>query len=960
MNGSLPQISAVCRKELRIYFGSPLALIFVGVFLSISLFLFFWAETFFTRNIADVRPLFRWMPPLMIFLVSTLTMRQWSDEQRSGTLEVLMTLPVRKPYLAIGKLVAVMILIGVALSLTLFIPITVDILGDLDWGPVIGGYLGSLLMASSYVAIGLFVSSRTDNQIVSLILTVIICGILYLVGTQSITVFTGGGTTAEILRGIGIGSRFESIERGVIDIRDLVYYCSVTGIFLAINIFSLEIKRWSRNSEGGSGRINDALAVFLICINILVLNIWLFPLAGLRIDLTQQREYSLTDPTREVISSLDEQLLIRGYISDRTHPLLEPLVPTVRDFLREYEIGGRGKITAEVLDPRLNEELEAEANRAYGIRAIPFAVSGRHDSSVINSYFDILVRYGDQFTVLNFADLIEIEEIGTGDVKVKLRNLEYDLTSSIKKMISGFKRKGAIFSTIQDSISLTLYLTKNTLPKSLNGSEDIFWKIANELVVESEGKLAIQLVDIDSDNSPLSREDVTEKFGISPNPVSIASKETYFFHLVFRKGDQDFIIYPGVEVTEIGLRESVDSAIRRAVPGLLKTVALWIPPDDPVPGPYGEVPPISSWNFLGQRLSQNYTVNLVDLSNGQPPAADVLVVVAPNDMTDKDRFAVDQFLMLGGAVVVAGGNNIISPLQLTAGISLEPVENGLKEMLEFYGVLVEDGIVLDPMHEDFPTQVPRKVAGMTIVDFQRVPYPPFIDVRRNGMDIDNPITASMPAVTLQWTSPLIVDEKKNEEREVSIFLRSSKDSWLKQTLDVDPDTNKYPNLGFPIEGEQKSYPLAVSIRGEFGSFFKDKPLTFFEDEKARSLGLIRRAPGLLNRSPESGRLVVFGSAEFVNDIALRLSQSISSDRYLFNLQFLENAVDWAVEDDDLLALRSRGTYSRLLKPLDDKEQNIWEAANYGIALIALLLVGLLWNAKNRGERPFELSEIDRT
>ena len=322
MNGSLPQISAVCRKELRIYFGSPLALIFVGVFLSISLFLFFWAETFFTRNIADVRPLFRWMPPLMIFLVSTLTMRQWSDEQRSGTLEVLMTLPVRKPYLAIGKLVAVMILIGVALSLTLFIPITVDILGDLDWGPVIGGYLGSLLMASSYVAIGLFVSSRTDNQIVSLILTVIICGILYLVGTQSITVFTGGGTTAEILRGIGIGSRFESIERGVIDIRDLVYYCSVTGIFLAINIFSLEIKRWSRNSKGGSGRINDALAVFLICINILVLNIWLFPLAGLRIDLTQQREYSLTDPTREVISNLDEQLLIRGYISDRTHPLL--------------------------------------------------------------------------------------------------------------------------------------------------------------------------------------------------------------------------------------------------------------------------------------------------------------------------------------------------------------------------------------------------------------------------------------------------------------------------------------------------------------------------------------------------------------------------------------------------------------------------------------------------------------
>ena len=367
---------AVARKELRAYFGSPLALIFIGVFLAATLFLFFWAETFFARNIADVRPLFRWMPVLMVLLVATLTMRQWSEEQRAGTLEVLLTLPVRTTHLALGKFVAVVILLATALVLTLSIPVTVELLGDLDWGPAIGGYLGVLLMGSAYAAIGLFVSSRTDNQIVSLILTVLLGGLLYLVGTETVTVFAGGGVS-EILRGIGSGSRFESIERGVIDLRDIVYYGSVAALFLALNVVSLETKRWSRGADAAPMRRGAVIGVVLIGINLLLLNVWLFPLAGLRVDLTAQREYSLTAPTKDVISNLEEPLLLRGYISDRTHPLLEPLVPTIRDLLREYEIASRGKIEAEVVDPRTDEAIEAEANRSYGIQSTPFTIRER-------------------------------------------------------------------------------------------------------------------------------------------------------------------------------------------------------------------------------------------------------------------------------------------------------------------------------------------------------------------------------------------------------------------------------------------------------------------------------------------------------------------------------------------------------------------------------------------------------
>ncbi|HVO42868.1 MAG TPA: ABC transporter permease subunit, partial [Aggregatilineales bacterium] len=155
----MKQVSAIVRKELDSYFASPMALIFVGIFLVTVLYAFFWVSGFFARGIADVRPLFEWMPVLLILLISTLAMRQWSEEQQTGTLEVLLTMPVKLTQLVIGKFIAVVVLVAVALLMTLSLPITVALLGQLDLGPVIGGYLAAILMASSYAAIGLFVSS---------------------------------------------------------------------------------------------------------------------------------------------------------------------------------------------------------------------------------------------------------------------------------------------------------------------------------------------------------------------------------------------------------------------------------------------------------------------------------------------------------------------------------------------------------------------------------------------------------------------------------------------------------------------------------------------------------------------------------------------------------------------------------------------------------------------------------
>ena len=241
----MKQILAITRKELKSFFNSLLAVIFLGTFLAAIAIIFFSVEGFFARGIADIRPLFSWIPILMIFLIGALTMRQWSEEQRSGTLELLLSLPTNHVQLVLGKFLAVMSMIGIALLLTLPFPIMVSLLGNLDWGPVVGGYLASILIAAAYASIGLFVSSRTDNQIVALILTVLIGGFFYLIGSTFFTSFFPS-SIVEILRAIGTGSRFESIQRGVIDIRDLLYYTSLSAFFLVLNIISIDSLRWSQ------------------------------------------------------------------------------------------------------------------------------------------------------------------------------------------------------------------------------------------------------------------------------------------------------------------------------------------------------------------------------------------------------------------------------------------------------------------------------------------------------------------------------------------------------------------------------------------------------------------------------------------------------------------------------------------------------------------------------------------
>lgn len=956
------EVVSIARKELWGFFASPVAYIFLGAFLAVNLFVFFWVEAFFARNLADTRSLFEWMPVLLIFLTAALTMRLWSEERRAGTLETLLTLPISPLLLVLGKFLAALTLVVVALVL-LPLPITVAFLGPLDWGPVLGAYLATLLLAAAYIAIGLFVSARTDNHIVSLIGSTLLCGLFFLLGSDVLTGLVGhrGGEFLELL---GSGSRFESITRGVIDLRDLYFYLSIVGLFLTLNVYALERLRWAKDMENPAHHRRWALVTGLLAANFLAGNLWLHQIGWARADITQGRIYSISEATRNYLAQLREPLLIRGYFSAQTHPLLAPLVPQVRDLLREYEIAGGSKVRVEFIDPMEEPELEREAGERYGIRPVAFQTASKYQTAVVNSYFDLLVQYGGQHEKLGFQDLIEVKDPGEGDLEVRLRNPEHDITRTIKKLLYGYQGGGDIFQGLARPVVFHGYISAtDRLPEPLPGLLEELRTVLAELAEGADGKFKFDLRDPAADDGALGRE-IEERFGFQPLIVDLLDPRTFYFYMVLESGDQAVPVPLPEELDQSGLRRTIAAGIKRFAPGFLKTVTLYTPPQAG-----GFMGAGLGYSALEERLTANLTLKKTALDKGTVPAdADLLLVAGPEGLDEKQVFAIDQFLMQGGTVVLAA-----SPYHLDLGgnaISARLQPTGLEEWLAHQGIELEQTLVLDRQSTPFPIPIQRQVAGFVVEEIRSIAYPYFPDIRDEGMDQETGITSGLGQITLNWASPLKIDPEKNQDRRVIELLKSSTGSWTDAAEDIRPDFDAHGPLGFAVGDDQGSRPLAVAVQGRFGSFFAGKPSPLLTEpvEKVEEVKKTEETPedgglgetaeepaatpdeaaeeemtqppitGVVETSPPAARLILIGSAGFLTDAAIGLATEATRTLYTKPLELIQNAVDWSLEDRGLLSLRGRGQYSRLLRPLTRRGQMIWEYLNYALALAGLALV----------------------
>ena len=232
----------VWKKESAGFFYSPVAYIILGGFALLVAWLFF--DQFWLRNEASVRPLFSSMPLLFLMITPLLTMRSWAEERSTGTADQLFSLPVSLPVLTLGKAAACLGVLLLALVITLPYPIMAETMGNLDWGPVLGGYIAAILLGAAYVAIGLFLSAITRTQIEAAFLTFFVAGLLYFIGEPFFLDRMENPSALLFLTRMGLGSRFSSIARGVLDLRDLLYYVSVTAFFVMLNVAVLRHRKW--------------------------------------------------------------------------------------------------------------------------------------------------------------------------------------------------------------------------------------------------------------------------------------------------------------------------------------------------------------------------------------------------------------------------------------------------------------------------------------------------------------------------------------------------------------------------------------------------------------------------------------------------------------------------------------------------------------------------------------------
>ncbi len=228
-------VGSVLRREWQSYFHSPIAYVFLVMFLALAAFFTFFIGRFYEVGQADLRGFFFWHPWLYLVLVPAAAMRLWAEERRSGTIELLLTLPITPLEALLGKFVAAWLFLALALGLTFPVPLSAFYLGRPDPGVIVTGYLGSLLLAGAYLSVGLFTSALTRDQVISFILAVVIGLFLILAGFPPVTDFVARFAPQRLVEGVAAFSfvtHFEALQRGVLDARDLLYFVSVIVFML--------------------------------------------------------------------------------------------------------------------------------------------------------------------------------------------------------------------------------------------------------------------------------------------------------------------------------------------------------------------------------------------------------------------------------------------------------------------------------------------------------------------------------------------------------------------------------------------------------------------------------------------------------------------------------------------------------------------------------------------------------
>jgi gliding-associated putative ABC transporter substrate-binding component GldG len=487
-----------------------------------------------------------------------------------------------------------------------------------------------------------------------------------------------------------------------------------------------------------------------------------------------------------------------------------------------------------------------------------------------------------------------------------------DLTETKDFTVSNSTKQ--ILGSLDDVVDVKVYFSKK-LPPHLIGLRRQVKDVLDEYRAYSHGRLKVRFIDPEEDPK---EEERARFLGIPQVQLQVIEKDQAqvmkaYLGIAILYGDKKEVI-PVVRGTE-NLEYDLTSAILKVSSEEEKTVAFLSGHNER--DPYDEE--ANGCSVFRQELDKQYRVRKVDTSKGDkiPDDVDTLIVAGPEKLSERDKYEIDQFIMRGGRAIF-----LIDPIKMEYGLFAQPLETGLDDMLEHYGVKLGRNLTLDRFNENASFR-----SGFVAYS---LPYPFWVKVIRSGLNREHVVTSELEDLVLPWTSSLEPKEE-NPDVKAEVLASSSKYSWtIKSPYNLNPNQNFAARIK-----ERRSYPLVVALSGKFKSFYADKPIPEIEGEK-KDEGEKEEKRETIKESQEESQILVVGNSHFATNNFV--------SQFHENMVFLLNAVDWMTLGDKLIGIRSHTVTDRPLKELSPGGRNAvkW-LCTFGMAgLVAAAGVVRFW------------------
>ncbi|MBA3345983.1 MAG: Gldg family protein [Gemmatimonadales bacterium] len=457
----MTRLWTVARRELKALFDLPAGYVLLVVFLAINGFVFF--RQAYLSDTASLRPMLDLLPWVFLIFVPAVTMRTLAEDIRGGQLEVVLSQPLSELELLLGKYLGSVLFLWIALALTLAIPLGLATAADLHWGIIAAQYAGAGLLAAGLAGVGIWASSLTRSQITAFIMATGIMFLLILVGLDPLLVGLPP-TLAAVAARLGVLSHFESFGRGVIDLRDVIYFLSLAGVFLALAYGALQERKLA---PGGGARRRLRLGVGIATASLIVVNL-LGTYIGGRLDLSPGNAYTLSPATRRIVSGVDDLVTIKVFTSPELPTEVALLKRDVDDLLRDLRSAGGGKVRILERNPTDDESALQEA-QSLGIQPVQFNVIGRSELQVKQGYLGLAIQHGGETEAIPFVQRTD--------------DLEYNLVSAIRNltrdqkpvvgMVSSTRGAGATFQEMERQLARSYEVRNLDLADSTQPGPDV-------------------------------------------------------------------------------------------------------------------------------------------------------------------------------------------------------------------------------------------------------------------------------------------------------------------------------------------------------------------------------------------------------------------------------------------------------------------------------------------------------